>query len=82
MSHRALTHWMEVLERLYVTSGRKAWMAVEAKVQETRVDPALACFRERLKIPFAYQVTLEGTRDFVEDGVRVLPASRFLAALI
>ena len=57
-------------------------MAVEVKLSETRVDPALRHFRERLAIPFAYQVTLEGTRDFVERGVRVLPASRFLAALV
>jgi len=39
-------------------------------------------FRDRLKIPWSYQVTLEGDRDFVEDGVRVCPASRFLAALV
>jgi len=37
---------------------------------------------ERLKIPWTYQVTFEGERDFVEDGVRVCPASRFLAALV
>lgn len=157
VSHRALTHWMEVLERLYhvfrvrpfgdprarvlkkmpkaylwdsslvperparfenlvalhllklchlledaeghpialhylrdrqgrevdflVVAGRKPWFAVEVKLGETRVDPALLYFKQRLRIPFAYQVTLEGTRDFVQDGVRVLPASRFLAAL-
>ncbi|HLA76302.1 MAG TPA: ATP-binding protein [Vicinamibacteria bacterium] len=158
VSHRALTHWMEILERLYhvfrvrpfagprarvlkkmpkaylwdaslvpepaarfenlvglhllklchfledaegyavslhylrdregrevdflVALDRKPWLAVEVKLSETRVDPALLHFRERLAIPFAYQVTLEGTRDFVERGVRVLPASRFLAALV
>lgn len=65
-----------------VTSDRKAWFAVEAKLSETRVDPALRHFRDRLGIPFCYQVTLEGTRDFVEDGVRVVPANRFLAALV
>jgi hypothetical protein len=64
-----------------VTQGRKPWFAVEAKVAETRVDPSLVYFRERLGIPWAYQVTLEGTRDFVEHGVRVLPASRFFAGL-
>lgn len=158
VSHRALTHWMEVLERLYhvyrlrpfggprgrsltkmpkaylwdwslvpsraarfenlvashllkfchhledteghavslhylrdrdgrevdflVTAGRKPWFAVEVKLQDARVDPVLLHFRERLAIPWTYQVLLEGTRDFVENGVRVLPASRFLAALV
>ena len=65
-----------------VSRGRKPWLAVEAKLSQGRVDPALVYLRERLRIPFAYQVSLEGTRDFVEDGVRILPASRFLAALV
>ncbi len=64
-----------------VTAGRKPWFAVEVKLSETRVSPALLYFRERLRIPFTYQVTLEGGRDFVQGGVRVLPAERFLAAL-
>ncbi len=64
-----------------VTAARKPWFAVEVKLRETRVDPVLAHFRERLAIPWVYQVVLEGTRDFVENGVRVLPASRFLSAL-
>jgi predicted AAA+ superfamily ATPase len=65
-----------------VTSGRKPWFAVEVKLGETRVDPALVYFKERLRIPWAYQVTLEDGRDFVQDGVRVVPASRFLSALV
>ncbi len=65
-----------------VTVARKPWFAVEVKLSETRVDPALALFRERHSIPWTYQVVLEGTRDFVEDGVRVLPAGRLLAALV
>jgi len=65
-----------------VTVGRKPWFAVEVKLSESRVDPALLHFKERLAIPWAYQVTLECGRDFVQDGVRVVPASRFLAALV
>ena len=65
-----------------VTMGRKPWFAVEAKLSATRVDPVLAYFRDRLAIPWAYQVVLEGTRDFVQDGVRLVPASRFFAALV
>ena len=55
---------------------------MEAKISETDVDPSLRYFRQRLKIPWAYQVVLESTRDFVEDGIRCLPAAEFLAALI
>jgi hypothetical protein len=65
-----------------VTHRNKPWFAVEVKMSATRVEPSLVYFRDRLAIPWVYQVTLEGTRDFVEDGVRVLPAARFLAALV
>ncbi|MCK6458492.1 MAG: ATP-binding protein [Planctomycetes bacterium] len=65
-----------------VTHSGKPWFAVEAKLSETEVDPSIVYFRDRLKIPWSYQVTLEGDRDFVENGVRVCPASRFLAALV
>jgi hypothetical protein len=62
--------------------GRKPWMAVEAKISATQIDPALFYFRDRLKIPWVYQVVQEGERDFVQDGIRCLPADRFLAALV
>jgi hypothetical protein len=65
-----------------VMAGRKPWFLVEAKLSETRVDPAVVLFKERLGVPWAYQVTLEGGRDFVQDGVRVVPASRFLGGLV
>ncbi len=65
-----------------VTVGRRPWFAVEGKVREERIDPALVYYRGRLRIPWTYQVTLEGKRDFVERGVRCLPARRFLGALV
>lgn len=65
-----------------VTVAGKPWFAVEAKLKETRIDPSLVFFRERLSLRQCYQVVLEGNRDFVEDGVRCLPADRFLATLV
>jgi hypothetical protein len=65
-----------------VTVKGKPWFAVEAKLSETRIDPALLHFGRRLAVSWCYQVVLEGERDFVEGGVRCLPASRFLAALV
>lgn len=158
VSHRALTHWMEILERLYhvvrirpfatpaarvlrkmpkaylwdwslvesagprfenlvalhllkfchflqdseghaadlfylrdrdgrevdflVAVGRRPWFAVEAKLDASRPDPVLLHFRGRLRIPWVYQVTLHGNRDFIQDGVRCVPAAQFLAALV
>ena len=35
-----------------------------------------------LKIPFVYQVVLDGGRDLVEAAVRCLPAADFLAGLV
>ncbi len=67
---------------LLVTYNRRPWFAVEVKLSETTPDPALAYFRDRLAIPWAYQATLEGEHDFIQDGIRVLPASTFLAALV
>ena len=46
------------------------------------MDPSLVYFRDRLRIPYAYQVVLEAGRDFVERGIRVVPAHAFLAGLI
>jgi predicted AAA+ superfamily ATPase len=65
-----------------VTSGKKPWFAVETKLSASGVDPSLIYFRERLKIPWAYQVLMQETRDVEEDGIRSLPAHQFLAALV
>ena len=65
-----------------LTMKGKPWVAVEAKLSGTSIDPALIYFRDRLKIPFVYQVVLDGRRDFVEDGVRCLPAPDFFAGLV
>ena len=64
-----------------VSVGRSPWFAVEAKLAETVIDPSLVYFRDRLGLRQAYQVVLEGQRDFLQNGVRCLPAARFLAAL-
>ncbi|MCX6545966.1 MAG: ATP-binding protein [Acidobacteria bacterium] len=64
-----------------VTLDRKPWFAAEAKLAETAIDPALRYFRDRLRVPWVYQVVKDCTRDVVDDGVRCVPASTFLAAL-
>lgn len=65
-----------------VTLEGRPWFAVEAKLAASRPDPSLLYFRDRLEIPWVYQVSLEGDRDVVERGIRLLPASRFLGALV
>ena len=39
-------------------------------------------FSGSAKIPWAFQVVLEGERDFIQEGVRCLPARQFFGALI
>lgn len=64
-----------------VSFAGKPWFAVEAKLTGSQVDPALPYFRDRLKIPWVYQVAFESSKDLVQDGVRCLPAHRFFGAL-
>ena len=59
----------------------KPWFAVEAKLSGRDFQPSLAYFRARLGIPFCYQVVLDGTADYLKDGIRCVPAARFFAAL-
>lgn len=54
----------------------------DLEVSHRAVTHAVLYFRDRLAIPYTYQVTLDGQRDFVEQGVRVLPAHRFFGALV
>lgn len=65
-----------------VTCNGKPWFAVEAKTSDEGPASALHYFAKRLNIPFCYQVVLNGGRDFVSENIRVLPASKFLMALI
>jgi len=65
-----------------VTFERKPWFAVEAKLAETTIDPSLRYFRDRLRIPWVYQVVFEAARDVEDEGVRCVPAGQFLEALV
>ena len=64
-----------------VTVGKKPWFAVECKTASRTVNPALNYFGQRLSIPYLYQLTLEPGDDYLDGRVRVMPASKFLAAL-
>lgn len=65
-----------------ITVDRKPWFAVEAKLSATTIEPSLAYFLNCLRIPWAYQVVLKGQRDFVQNGIRCVPARQFLGALV
>ncbi|MDB4306008.1 ATP-binding protein [bacterium] len=65
-----------------VTLDRKPWFAVEAKLSSSKIEPSMIYFRDRLAIPWTYQVTLNSDRDYLKDGIHCLPATRFLASLV
>jgi len=61
---------------------KKPWFCVEAKVSSREIPSALRYFKERLKIPFSYQVVRDEGIDFLKDNVRVISASKFLTAFV
>jgi len=65
-----------------VTVDRKPWFAVEAKLAEESVSPSLLYFKNKLKIPFAYQLIKKRAVHKLDRGVHVVSAGRFLAGLV
>jgi uncharacterized protein len=65
-----------------VTIDNKPWFAVEAKLNETSLAPHLLYFKERLSIPYIYQVVKKTATDRLEKGIRIVSAGKFLAGLI
>jgi len=65
-----------------VTIDGKPWFAVEAKLSDASLSPHLLYFKERLSIPYVYQVIKKNTIDKLDKGVRVIPVGKLLAGLI
>lgn len=63
-----------------VLQDKKPLFAVECKTGEKAVSPAIRYFRARTDIPAFYQVHA-GNRDYLADGVRVLPFTVFCGEL-
>ncbi len=64
-----------------VTFEGRPWFAVEVKTKDTKLAGSLPYFKEKLGIPYCYQVVYDSDEDFVKGGIRIMPVSRFLAAL-
>ena len=65
-----------------VTVDQRPWFCVEAKYQGQTISDHLGYFRERLNIPYAFQVIRTPGIDFVRQRLRPISADRSLAALI
>jgi predicted AAA+ superfamily ATPase len=65
-----------------VTIDDQPWFCVEVKLNDTNPSPSLFYFKERLNIPYAYQVIKKQETDMIKKEVRVISADRFLTGLI
>jgi len=65
-----------------VTVDQKPWFAVEVKINNTKVSPHLRYYREKLSIPYCYQVVKKPGVDRLVKGIRVVSAAKFLCGLI
>jgi len=65
-----------------VTLNGAPWLAIEVKTADTAVSKHLHYFRDRLAIPFCFQVVGEKGVDFVQNGVRVTSVENLLGSLV
>lgn len=65
-----------------VTVNNKPWFSVEAKLSDKSPSQNITYFKERLKIPFNYQVIRKDNVDIMKDGIRVISFSKFLSGLV
>ena len=65
-----------------VTIDGKPWFAVEVKMNDIALSPHLIYFRDKLSIPFVYQVTKKDGVDKLEKQTRIISAAKFLPGLI
>lgn len=65
-----------------ITVSEKPWFAVEVKRSSKSISSHLKYFMNRMEIPYLFQVVMDEDVDFMAHGIRVISASRFLAALV
>lgn len=65
-----------------VSIDGKPWFAVEVKLNDTALSPQLLYFKERVAIPYVYQVVKKSAVDRLEKGVRIISAGKFLSGLV
>lgn len=64
-----------------VLKNRKPLFAVECKLSDGDISPALLEFKKKLDIPHWYQVTLNGQERILSPDVKILPFEKFCKEL-
>ena len=84
--YKACLHFLRDREQreadFLVTLDNRPWFAVEAKSSAKSVSRPLRYFASKLSVPFVYQLVRAPGTDFVQDGVRVISAGKFLSGLV
>jgi predicted AAA+ superfamily ATPase len=65
-----------------VTVDNKPWFAAEVKLSETTPSNNLTYFKDRLNIPFNFQVVKQEGIDILKNGIRIMSASKFLSGIV
>jgi len=65
-----------------VSINNKPWFSVETKLRDESISKQIYYFKDRLRIPYSFQVLRESNVDFEQDGVRCISADKFLTALV
>lgn len=84
--HKAELYYLRDVDKrevdFLVTIGGRPWFAVEVKLNDATLSPHIPYFKERLSIPFVYQVVKKSGVDKIEKGARIVSAGKFLSALV
>jgi len=84
--HKTNLYYLRDIEKrevdFLVAINNKPWFCVETKSSFKNIPASLKYFKEKLKIPFAYEVVREENVDYVKDNIRIVSASKFLTAFI
>lgn len=84
--YKAELHYLRDVDKrevdFLITINNKPWFAVEVKLNDTALSPGLLYFRDRLAIPYLYQVVKKDKTDTLEKGVRIISAGKFLAGFV
>jgi predicted AAA+ superfamily ATPase len=86
LGYKAEVYFLRDLEKreidfVFEVDG-KLWFAVEVKLNEEDVSSNFKYFKEKLKIPYLYQVVKKENIDRFKNEVRVISASKFLTAFM
>lgn len=65
-----------------ICQNQKPWFAVEVKLNDESISPHLTYFREKLSIPYVYQIVKKGNVNVFKNSVHLMSADRFLNALV